>query len=259
MTSYSNLIRRTYISVCAAGVDPVRLGHTATRLFWFIGRWREYSRKNTYPTFRSRLSDLCLCLSDVADSAGHVSGHYFHQDLYVARKIFISCPEKHVDIGSRLDGFISHLLTFRNVDVIDIRPLNSEVRGLCFIQSDATTLANFENDSVLSLSSLHAAEHFGLGRYGDPIDPEACFKFMASLERVLAPGGRLYFSTPLGRERLEFNAHRVFAPSTILSAFPKLKLVSFSHVGDDGKFYSDTCPEDVETADYSCGIFEFTK
>ena len=83
------------------------------------------------------------------------------------------------------------------VTVVDIRPLKSSVDGLTFVQDDATELARFPTGSVHSLSSLHAAEHFGLGRYSDPIDPDACFKFMKALERVLAPNGRLYFSVPV--------------------------------------------------------------
>jgi hypothetical protein len=32
---------------------------------------------------------------------GTAKGHYFHQDLLVAQRIFESAPEKHVDVGSR--------------------------------------------------------------------------------------------------------------------------------------------------------------
>jgi Caenorhabditis protein of unknown function, DUF268 len=97
-----------------------------------------------------------------------------------------------------------------------------------------------QRNSVESLSSLHAAEHFGLGRYSDPIDLDACFKFMDSLQTVLAPAGRLYFSVPVGRERVEFNAHRVFSPLTILRRFSLLQLESFSFVGDDGAIRQNT-------------------
>src|SRR5258708_12219402 len=87
---------------------------------------------------------------------------------------------------------------------------------------------------VVFPSSLHAGEHFGLGRYSDPVDLAACFEFMDALQRVLKPGGTLYFSVPVGRERLEFNAHRVFGPQTIIDCFSKLQLVSFSYVGEGG-------------------------
>jgi hypothetical protein len=82
---------------------------------------------------------------------------------------------------------------------------------------------------------------------------------MSSLQRILSPGGRLYFSVPVGRERVEFNAHRVFAPQTILDAFSALQLVSFSFVGDDGCLYEDIDPIDIPNSDLACGLFEFTK
>jgi hypothetical protein len=73
-------------------------------------------------------------------------------------------PEKHIDIGSSIDGFISHLLVFMpRVDVVDIRALHSTVPELHFVQDDATHLTNFADCSLESISSLHAAEHFGLG------------------------------------------------------------------------------------------------
>ena len=36
---------------------------------------------------------------------------------------------------------------------------------------------------------------------------------------MVKPGGWLYLSTPIGPQRLEFNAHRIFAPRTMLSWF----------------------------------------
>jgi len=145
------------------------------------------------------------------------------------------------------------------VTIVDIRPMASKVEGLTFLQDDATALSMMQEDSVLSLSSLHAAEHFGLGRYSDPIDPDACFKFMHALQRVLAPRGKLYFSVPIGRERVEFNAHRVFSPRTVLEQFSQLRLESFSFVGDDGLLYQNTEPLELPESEMACGLFEFTK
>jgi hypothetical protein len=102
-------------------------------------------------------------------------------------------------------------------------------------------------------------EHVGLGRYGDPVDPGACFLGMSELQRVLAPGGRLYFSVPVGRERVEFDAHRVFNPRTILDSFPELRLVEFSAVNDDGDYVENIDPGQLEGAWYSCGLFLFER
>jgi hypothetical protein len=70
-----------------------------------------------------------------------------------------------------------------------------------------------------SLSCLHSIEHFGLGRYGDDIDPLGHLKGLEQLKRMVKSGGILYLSTPIGPERVEFNAHRTFAVSTLASWF----------------------------------------
>jgi Caenorhabditis protein of unknown function, DUF268 len=198
-------------------------------------------------------------LTDRQANAGLANGHYFHQDLWAARRIFVDRPEKHIDVGSRVDGFVAHLLAFMPVTIVDIRPLVSKIDGLTVLQDDATSLSMLAANSVSSLSSLHAAEHFGLGRYSDPIDPDACFKFMDSLQRVLAVDGKLYFSVPVGRERVDFNAHRVFNPQTILGKFSNLRLVSFSYVGDDGDLHENRAPSELPDSEMACGLFEFTK
>jgi hypothetical protein len=217
-----------------------------------------YRRAHDGGAFPLRLGALLPILGDRYESAGAL-GHYFHQDLWAARRIHDRRPPRHVDIGSRVDGFIAHLLVFMPVTVIDVRPLTSHVAGLSFVQEDATSLRSFADDSIDSISSLHAVEHFGLGRYGDPVDPSASFKMMDTLARVLKPQGRLYFSVPVGRERLEFNAHRVFAARTVLDAFARLRLVSFAAVDDSGILRDPCSVDEVEGAHLACGLYEFTK
>jgi hypothetical protein len=225
----------------------------------YIRDLRTYQKMNPSPSFRFHVNDAFPILTDMKEGAGTTSGHYFHQDLWAAKKIYERRPKTHFDIGSRTDGFVAHLLVFMPVNVVDIRPLESDLPGLTFFQDDASELANLPTDGIDSLSTLHAAEHFGLGRYTDPVDPNACFQFMSALQRVLAPGGRLYFSVPVGRERVEFNANRVFAPQTILQSFSELKLVSFSFVGDDGRLNENTDPLALPESEMACGLFEFTK
>lgn len=247
-----------YLDLC--GVD-LRRGFLACRhLPRFLRDLRTYRRLGGRGgRFPLRLSVLYPCLTEFHDNAGVAAGHYFHQDLLVARKIFARRPLRHIDIGSRIDGFVAHLLTFMPVELVDLRPVSGNVDGLTVIQTDATELCGFADDSLDSVSSLHAAEHFGLGRYGDPVDPAACFRFMKALGRVLAPGGRLYFSVPVGRERVEFNAHRVFSPLSVLEAFSGLRLLSFSAVLDDARLHPDITPQQAASAECACGIFEFGK
>ena len=191
--------------------------------------------------------------------AGFARGHYFWQDLWAAKKIYERRPPEHVDIGSRVDGFIAHLLIFMDVKLIDIRPLGYDVPRLSFIQEDATLLEGIKDSSIESVSSLHAVEHFGLGRYGDVVEPEADYKAMKALARILKPGGRLYFAVPVGKECVYFNAHRVYSPLTIIKRFQGLTLLSYSVINDSGRFFANARLEEFADAKYSCGLFEFTK
>lgn len=255
----SRLRQRAKQALSMIGIDPSRAVNLVAGTPRFVGEALAYRRAVGDGPFPLRLDSIYPILGDAGATAGATGGHYYHQDLWAARKVFARRPARHVDIGSRIDGFITHLLVFMPVEVIDIRPLTGDTEGLTFTQGDATTLAGFADDSLDSLSTLHAVEHFGLGRYGDPIAPSSWRLAVGALARVLAPGGRLYFSVPIGRERVVFNAHRVFSPHTVLASFPSLRLVSFSAVDDAGDFFPDADPGRFADAHFSCGLFELTK
>lgn len=243
------------------GIDvyPHRTRNAIKGLPRFFSDLRKFNRLTGDDKGGASLKSLHPVLADQFETAGQIDAHYFYQDIWAARRVSAFNPSHHMDIGSRLDGFVAHVLSFNSVTVIDIRPVPVSVAGLSFLQADATTLAGIESDSIPSLSSLHAAEHFGLGRYGDPIDPTAHLKFMAALARVLQPGGKLLFSVPTGIERVYFNACRVLSPRTVLNAFSDLTLVSFSAINDEGEFLEDCGFDLVERAEYGCGLYEFTK
>lgn len=240
------------------GVDPGKTAGSLASLPQFLADMCRYQRMGPEANFRLRLRNLVPMLLDRKRDAGTVS-QYLIQDLWAARKVFERRPARHLDVGSRLDGFVSQLLVFMPVTVVDIRPLTSTIPGLQFLQTDATGLRELEDNSIDSLSSLNAAEHFGLGRYGDPVDPAACFKFMRALVRVLCPGGYLYFSVPVGKERLHFNAHRVFAPATILKVFGDLDLVSIACIDDANVVHACAKPDAFANLGHGCGLFEFKK
>ncbi len=200
------------------------------------------------------------CLTDRYDSAGHIDKHYFHQDLWAARKVYENKPEKHIDVGSRIDGFIAHLLTFRDVEVLDVREMTSPIRGMTFRQADLMQSESVPESICDSVSCLHALEHFGLGRYGDPIDPEGHIKGLKSLTKILKPGGRLLLSVPIGKERVDFNAHRVFLVETIFSLTKAdYELISFSYIDDLGKFQENANYTKAPDMIYGCGMFELKK
>ena len=82
---------------------------------------------------------------------------------------------------------------------------------------------------------------------------------------LLQPGGTFYLSTPIGRQRVEFNAHRVFNPHRIiqLAESQGLTLQQLTIVGAGGTV-QEVAPtlENLEAlvgATYNLGIFVFTK
>lgn len=225
---------------------------------------KQYKESNKNPEFDVNPADMWLICDDYEKDAGSVSRHYFAQDIWAANKVFKSGAKEHFDIGSRLDGFIAHVLSFcEKVNYIDIRPLPDNIEHLCFIQGDATNLESIQNNSISSLSSLHAIEHFGLGRYADPIDAEACFKAMKAFQRVLQVGGRLYLGVPVGPEnKVVFNAHRIFHPMTVINQFSELQLLEFSYV--EGANVVNVPLNQIERVSSrleadTCGLFEFSK
>jgi len=182
------------------------------------------------------------------DEASGSLGAYFFQDQRVARWIFEANPDRHVDIGSRLDGFIGSLSVFREVEAIDIRPQPLAVRNVIFHQLDLMDELPEEWIACTdSLSCLHTIEHFGLGRYGDPIDPEGHLKGLEQLKQMVEPGGVFYLSTQIGPQRVEFNAHRVFAPATMIGWFTDEWRVERCAVIDDQKIVTEGSAREVLT------------
>ena len=205
-------------------------------------------------------------LSDRSADAGTLRGAYFHQDLLVAQRIFEAAPKRHIDVGSRIDGFVAHVASFRAIEIVDIRPCDSPIPNIRTMRADMMDSRSVPEGICDSVSCLHALEHFGLGRYGDPIDPRGHEKGLDSLVRMLEPGGTLYLSVPVGPERVFFNCHRRFDARTILRLTDvRLVLRRLDVVDDRGNLRRHVPPEEA-TRDGAlgcrregCAIFEFTK
>ena len=187
----------------------------------------------------------------------HLDHHYFYQDTWAGKKIYASRTKHHYDVGSSV-SLIGHLTAFTKVTFIDIRPLDIKIKNLDSQKGDILHLP-FEDNSIGSLSCLNVAEHIGLGRYGDRLDPYGTKKACKELSRVLARHGKLYFSLPIGRPCVCFNAHRIHSLTKILDSFKELELVELSGIDDEGNLREHIDRRILEHAHYACGLFIFTK
>lgn len=186
--------------------------------------------------------------------------HYIYHPAWAARILRKTSPPFHVDISSSLT-FSSLVSAFLPVLFFDYRPADLRLSNLTSAGANLLALP-FETQSISSLSCMHTIEHIGLGRYGDPLDPDGDLKAISELKRVLAPGGILLMVVPVGKPRLIFNAHRIYSCQQIIEYCTGLELREFTLVPDDGREGGLIAGATAEMADaqtYGCGCFWFTK
>jgi hypothetical protein len=239
---------------CKPFLDPIEFLTAFPRYLFFFRDWFRYARMEGAE--KIRLSETYPLLHEKTATTSFDS-HYFYQDTWAFRKIMKSGAPVHVDVGSRID-FVGFLSAITKVTFIDIRPLTARLENLTSKKGSILSLP-YEDNSVQSLSCLHVAEHIGLGRYGDPLDPQGTKKGCRELARVLARDGNLYFALPVGKPRLCFNGHRIHAPGQILDYFRDLKPVELSGITDDGEFIENIDITVLANANFGCGLFHFTK
>ena len=253
------LLRLYWLLRAQFGIDPIKAFRSLQGLPRFL---RDYLR------FRSGYSgrlELLPCLHDWHEQGGATTLEYFWQDLLVARAIFEARPEKHVDIGSRVDGFVAHVASFREIEVFDVRPISTQIPGVTFKQADLMQPLAGMTDYCDSLSCLHALEHFGLGRYGDAIDPKGFERGLANMAALLRKDGVFYLSVPIGVERVEFNGQRVFDPHAMidLAMANSLELRELKVIRQGGRVEALALDQlrhsDLARQRYALGIFTFTK
>ena len=237
--------------------DIMRLS-AVSRYARFIFEWQQFRHAGG----EAGVLDWYPCLYD-RTAATNIDAHYFYQALWAFRAILKRNVHSHVDIGSQVN-FVGLLTTVTCVTFLDIRPLVLAIPNYGGLAASLNALP-FRDGTVHSLSSLHVIEHIGLGRYGDPVDPQGSLKAAREIVRVLAPGGRAYISVPIGRPRVQFNGQRVFSVASIFKLLQGLDLIEMAMVDASGMFRDDVKPELVDISedghgsDFGLGLFCFQK
>jgi len=250
------IIKKVLRFMTSWGID---LRKTIYRLKY--GSWFRNSRRE-FIKLGGKIDSISMRLYDFFASAGTNYGHNFHQDLLVANFISQAKPTRHIDIGSRVDGFVAHVASFREIEVLDIRPMEQSIhQNIKFNQMDLMSDQSSTNMTD-SLSCLNAIEHFGLGRYGDPINPKGHLIGFNNMIKLIRPNGTFYISFPVNssESKTYFNAHRVFNFKEILSwqGSEHLSLIRFNLVDDHGDLHTDINTDEVDMkVEFGCGIYTF--
>jgi SAM-dependent methyltransferase len=209
--------------------------------------------------FDLRWQDRQPCLEDRTATTGF-DRHYIYHPAWAARIIANNKPSEHTDISSTLN-FCAILSAFVPVRFYDYRPPDLRLDKLRCGSADLLKLP-FSNGSIASLSCMHVVEHIGLGRYGEPLDPDGDLKAMKELRRVLAPGGSLYLVVPVGIPRICYNAHRIYSFRQVREVFNDLELKEFTLIPDDpiqGGLIQNPPETIVAAQKYGCGCFWFRR
>jgi len=236
----------------------VRSAFKRLRYFQDYVRFRQMASRLEY-RFDVRWRDRYPCLDDNT-SQTTFDRHYIYHPAWAARVLTRTNPAVHIDISSTL-AFCTVVSAFIPVRFYDYRPARLHLSNLSSNHADLTALP-FSDETISSLSCMHVVEHIGLGRYGDKLDPDGDLKAIRELKRVLEPGGSLLFVVPIGRPRIQFNAHRIYSYDHISMCFSDLKLQEFVLIPDhprDGDLVVNAAPDMANAQNYGCGCFWFKK
>ena len=233
----------------------IRFPKKIIRFFEFSGELSRFKKTND-KRFSVAVKDIYPCLADKLPKTPF-DHHYTYHPAWAARILAKTRPAYHVDFSSIL-SFSSIVSAFIPTKFYDYRPADLKLSNWESGFADLNKLP-FNDNSQASISCMHTIEHIGLGRYGDTLDAKGDLTAIAELKRIVQPGGDILFVTPVGRSRIEFNAHRIYSYEQIISYFSPLKLIEFSLIPDVGGLLENADPGLVKQQEYGCGCFWFKK
>lgn len=235
-----------------------------TLLRIYIGKKR-YNLRNLILCFKDYIKYKRLISNDIifkpkiSDNNNYheLDSHYFYQNIWFIKRFMTNLTNHHVDIGSSIN-MIGILTLLTKVDFVDIRKLNIRLENFNYKQNSILNL-KYKTNSIESLSCLHVAEHIGLGRYSDKLNPLGTKEALQELSRILKPCGKLYLSLPIGKKITYFNSHRIHTSKEILEYCNELKLIEYSTINDKGVYSEFVGIDKLNNGKYGCGLFIFTK
>ncbi|MDR0305570.1 MAG: DUF268 domain-containing protein [Chitinispirillales bacterium] len=94
-----------------------------------------------------------------------------------------------------------------HVYVVDYNKPVCEHERITVMNHEELVKSGIKTDIAISFSSF---EHDGLGRYGDPLNPNGDLRAMQVAGNLLKDDGYLWLGVPQGEDCLVWNAHRIY-------------------------------------------------
>jgi SAM-dependent methyltransferase len=129
-------------------------------------------------------------------------------------------------IGTSTGWYESFVLAYGGIPhVVEYIDVEYDGEQIKYYKPEELSKLNFKFDFCISFSSY---EHDGLGRYGDPIDPNGDLKSMRELKTVMKEDGILFLAVPVGLDRIVFNLHRIYGKARLPLLLENWKFIGFA-------------------------------
>jgi hypothetical protein len=233
-------------------VDPRNFFRIPGEIYRYLKNWRTYT---TACDPSLKVKKLPIFFEN--KSATIFDPHYVFQAFWATERIhnFERQVPFHVDISSHLQ-FVVQVCAIRPTIQLEYRPPDIKINNLRHISGNILNLP-FADRSIASITCLHVIEHIGLGRYGDPVDGDGCWRALSELKRITARDGSLMLSVPIGEHAVYFNAGYVFGAQEIVDYFSGFALEDFSYVDDKGNYFTNADIHATANMRSALGLFHF--
>jgi len=129
-------------------------------------------------------------------------------------------------IGTSTGWYESFVLAYGGIPhVVEYIDVEYDGEQIKYYKPEELSKLNFKFDFCISFSSY---EHDGLGKYGDPIDPNGDLKSMKELKTVMKEDGILFLAVPVGLDRIVFNLHRIYGKARLPLLLESWKFIGFA-------------------------------
>lgn len=219
MSNYNN---SPYKKIPRELLNAYTQGHKIKILDWYI----DESKKNDKVVWNENIMKDYLGRFTPENIKNDKQGKESYKG---ASKLFLEAFEKYnitgknvAVIGSQTPWLECILLNLKNnVTTVEYNVPEANHPDLkCINYFSSFKQSEYEYDVIATFSSI---EHSGLGRYGDPLDPEGDIKVMKDIHKNLKKEGLLLWGAPVGHDALVWNAHRVYGKLRLPLIFENFK------------------------------------